>query len=80
MDPDQTINNLPKGKVADKFMQNAMKFLEEEYRLKPSRQLANAIDHLEVAAMLNNKDRTIKGELKPYPTHNAVENLTEMPK
>jgi len=43
--------------------------LEALKKAPSSRENSIAITKLEEALMWSNKDRTIKGELKPYPTH-----------
>lgn len=56
------------------YMQRAFELLSEEKKIKPSRENSETITLLETAMMWNNKDRTIKGELKPYPTHVTDQN------
>lgn len=51
---------------AHEFMEKALKHLTGVAR---SRENSLAITKIEEAMMWNNKDRTIKEELKPYPTH-----------
>lgn len=44
-------------------------FLKDESEVAKSRENSLAITKIEEAMMWNNKDRTLKGELKPYETH-----------
>lgn len=68
------------GELANTHMTHAFNLLKKEAETKGTRELSLAITYLEIAMMFNNKDRTLKGEIKPYKTHVAVEDLTEMPK
>lgn len=62
------MDNTP-TEYAHKAMEKALEGLREEQKAHNSRENSVAITQLETAMMWNNKDRTIKGELKPYPTH-----------
>lgn len=68
-----------RGALANKHMENALVWLKEEQNTRKSREGALAITNLEQAMMWNNKDRTIKGDLKPYQTHVRAEDLLDMP-
>lgn len=46
-----------------------MEALELLKQAAPSRENSLAITKIEEALMWSNKDRTIKGQLQPYPTH-----------
>ena len=59
------ITETPGGFVV-KLMTTALENLKT---FKPSREVSIAITKIEEAMMWTNKDRTIKGELKPNPTH-----------
>lgn len=70
--------------AASYAMSNAMRYLQNEVEDslrvpggRASHELTQAINYLEIAMMFCNKDRTNKGYLKPYPTHNKVGGITE---
>lgn len=56
-------------KTAHAFMTLGLLFLKDESEVAKSRENSLAITKIEEAMMWNNKDRTLKGELKPYETH-----------
>lgn len=49
-------------------MEEALSLLQQANKTRES---SVAITNLETALMWSNKDRTIKGQLKPYPTHKS---------
>lgn len=59
------MNDTNEAKAVTSITQ-ALELLREA---NPSRENALSITKLEEALMWCNKDRTIKGQLKPYPTH-----------
>lgn len=54
------------SEAAVKLMTDALRHLQG---VKPSRENSISITNLEQAMMWSNKDRTVKGELTPNPTH-----------
>jgi hypothetical protein len=65
------MDNTP-TQYAHKAMEKALESLKEEAKAgRASRENSLAITNLQQAMMWNNNDRTIKGELKPYDTHQS---------
>ena len=65
---DTKMDNRTPLERANDYMKLAMEALQEPTMAK-SRENSLAVTNLEQAMMWNNKDRTIRGELTPYPTH-----------